>query len=747
MSAKRSSILSERAVRAGSVCLIACVGAILAIFELWHTSQMQSPLGKVVQAVLPLTMALVIIAASYGLYRSEIEAGELRRITSWFVAGLLGMSLMVGWIISHQFIRGMAFHHWQFVVVGSMTVGGSVGLLIGVYDAYRRIEHRAAEQTRQAVAASRDGMAILTESGEYEQVNQAHAEVYGYDDPAVFIGRTFHMCYEDAEAAHIEEEILPTLSETGSWRGELTGLRRNGETYPQEITFSSRPQGGYLYVVRDISERAAFEQQLITRELRLRTILENMPIILFVIETDRTITLQVGKGLEQVSREQNQHVGSTVADLFGAESEITDAIERSFDGAFVDVMLEMWGRTYQVWVQPVTESGEITSVIAVAMDVTERHKRERGISALNEATRAMMQELTHEEISQIAVLTAQNALNLSRPGIWLQSDDKSLKPVAWAATTDVSTDDLPTFTPENGAVWEAYESGEIQIADDIGRGLADTDGGELIVPLGELGVLVSGSSTAHEFDETDLVLAQLLVANTRTALERATREKDLQRQTEQMEFFNSILRHDVLNGMTVIRSRAEFLVEDLDADQSKDAETIINWSNNIIGIVRRVRTILDTLNGNTDPNLEDTHLSLVLRDEVRRIKDTYPEVEFETDIPDDITVFANELLGEVFGNVLTNAINHNDADGLRISVTAAVSEDRATVHIADNGRGIPDDHKERIFRRDETGHAKSTGSGFGLFFVDSMVAEYGGSVSVEDNVPNGVVFVIELPLA
>ncbi|EMA28366.1 ATP-binding protein [Haloarcula japonica] len=53
---------------------------------------------------------------------------------------------------------------------------------------------------------------------------------------------------------------------------------------------------------------------------------------------------------------------------------------------------------------------------------------------------------------------------------------------------------------------------------------------------------------------------------------------------------------------------------------------------------------------------------------------------------------------------------------------------------------------ESIFRRGETGHVKSTGSGFGLFFVDSMVEEYGGTVWVEDNEPTGAVFVIELPL-
>ncbi|MFC6734372.1 sensor histidine kinase KdpD [Haladaptatus sp. DYSN1] len=113
-----------------------------------------------------------------------------------------------------------------------------------------------------------------------------------------------------------------------------------------------------------------------------------------------------------------------------------------------------------------------------------------------------------------------------------------------------------------------------------------------------------------------------------------------------------------------------------------------------------------------------------------------------------MNVKANDLLGEVLGNVITNAVDHNDTDGLRVSL--AVDEERddtdefVTVRIADNGCGVPDESKEAIFRRDETGHAKSTGSGFGLFFVDSMVAEYGGDIWVEDNDPHGAVFMIKL---
>ena len=56
-----------------------------------------------------------------------------------------------------------------------------------------------------------------------------------------------------------------------------------------------------------------------------------------------------------------------------------------------------------------------------------------------------------------------------------------------------------------------------------------------------------------------------------------------------------------------------------------------------------------------------------------------------------------------------------------------------------------DDRKEAVFRRDETSHVKHSGSGFGLFFVDTMVTAYGGTVRVEDNDPRGTRFVLELP--
>lgn len=865
------------------------------------------------QIGVPLLLSVGLAAYGKWLVHSDVPTEWISRIALWVLVGAVGVGSFASWEMFTHVLEGEPVLETSHELLNGLTEGAVVGGLIGYYDARQKAQYAEAEQAQRAISASTDGIAVIDESGEYRTANRAFAEIHGYDDPESLAGESWRGCYTEAEADRFEEEILPRLSEEGSWRGQLVGRRRDGDTFPQEITLSRGPDGGFVSVVREIRERREYEDRLAAlnetsrelmaaeseaaiagiivetahrlldwplavywsydaeedllvpiaatdratraaeaadpeegipsfpdgtidmeifrggeptviddyrmvdnpatrditlgtilalpvgehgllnigspavedvaqpdrqlseilaqnaqsaldrlehqrtlamREQRLRTIVENAPVVLFAVDRSRTVTLQVGKGLDEIGVEQNQMVGEPIDDLFGDSPVIVDAIDRSLDGEPTDVTVDLWGQTYQVWYQPVETGGEVTSVIGVAMDVTERHRRERGIRALHDATREMMRETDRETICRIAVDTGQRSLDLPMSAIWLRADDPPrLEPVAWSDRAGDLFGEPPVFEPGGSISWSVYEEGEPRLFGDVrdveGRHNPETEmRSELIVPVGEYGVLNSGSTDPGRFDETDVALARLLAANTRAALERADREDALRRQTDQMEFFNSILRHDVLNGMTVIRSRAEFLAEDLEGQQLRDAETIVDWSDEITTIVQRVRTVLETLVGAGGPRLESIELSAVLRSEVDRIRATYPEVEFETDIPEAVTAQATELLGEVFGNVLTNAIHHNDTDGLRVSVTVDDREDPTdpvTVRIADNGRGVPDEVKESIFRREETGHAKSTGSGFGLFFVDAMVTEYGGDVRVEDNDPQGAEFVIELP--
>lgn len=244
------------------------------------------------------------------------------------------------------------------------------------------------------------------------------------------------------------------------------------------------------------------------------------------------------------------------------------------------------------------------------------------------------------------------------------------------------------------------------------------------------------------FDDTGDI--EYVAGYARDITERKRRAEQLERQTEEMEVFNSLLQHDVLNGTTIIQARAEMLADEVGGKQRQDVETIRKWAENISGLVQRIREVLETLTGE-QPDLERVNLSERLREQIEIVSESYPQVPFDADVPDDVVVPANELLTDVFKNLLTNAVEHNETEGLRIETTVTVGAETVTVRIADNGEGVPDELKEAIFHRGRSESGDAGDSGFGLFFVDAMVTAYGGDVSVEDNEMGGATFVVELP--
>jgi len=233
-----------------------------------------------------------------------------------------------------------------------------------------------------------------------------------------------------------------------------------------------------------------------------------------------------------------------------------------------------------------------------------------------------------------------------------------------------------------------------------------------------------------------------LLRSLRYAVIRGRQQRSLQRRTDQMEFFNSILRHDMLNGMNVIRARGEMLAAELDGDEGDYADTIVKWSDDIIELTQKVRSVLDTLADEGMTEMERRDLAAVLDDAAERARSMDDAVAVNNHVS-DIEVTADELLEDVFGNLFLNAVEHGGRD-VTVDVTAAVDDVTVTVRIADDGPGIDPDRRRRVFDRGEKGSG-SSGTGFGLYFVDSMVESYGGRIWIEDSETGGAAFVVELP--
>ena len=222
------------------------------------------------------------------------------------------------------------------------------------------------------------------------------------------------------------------------------------------------------------------------------------------------------------------------------------------------------------------------------------------------------------------------------------------------------------------------------------------------------------------------LLVGVLYARSKRRAEEAAATRD------QFELMNSILRHDILNRMMIVRSRANFIAEQTDGDAAEFADTIVTQSDDIADQVERTRALLDALSGQ-ERDLGATPLADAVEETAASLRATREGVELRVDISEEAIVLADETLVDVVGNVLSNAVEHNDSDPPRIEVTAERTGSYVDLRVADNGPGVSDEVKDTIFRRDETGlHEDGTGSGFGLFFVSAMLDDFGGDVWVED---------------
>ncbi|MCJ7595888.1 MAG: ATP-binding protein, partial [Desulfobacterales bacterium] len=86
-----------------------------------------------------------------------------------------------------------------------------------------------------------------------------------------------------------------------------------------------------------------------------------------------------------------------------------------------------------------------------------------------------------------------------------------------------------------------------------------------------------------------------------------------------------------------------------------------------------------------------------------------------------------------------------DGNGvISIDLSFHPEEQTVRIEVADNGKGIPPEHKARLL--EPYFSTKKHGTGLGLAIVSTIISEHYGSITVRDNTPQGTVFIIELPV-
>jgi signal transduction histidine kinase len=241
----------------------------------------------------------------------------------------------------------------------------------------------------------------------------------------------------------------------------------------------------------------------------------------------------------------------------------------------------------------------------------------------------------------------------------------------------------------------------------------------------------------------DHVATAVTNVRSRERLERARRT--LAERTEMLRVYDRLLRHDLGNDLQVITSFARLAAERAEGEPADYAERIADTAADASELIDRVGEVVRTVEDGDEPQPRD--LGPILIEAVENARTRFDSLTVEVD-PDAVEarVYAGDLLGSIFSNIVSNAAVHND-EPVTVRVTVdRPTPDRVVVAIGDDGAGIPDGIGDGIFEMGRAG-PDSEGTGFGLGLARALVDSYGGQLTAGESDSGGALFRVGLQRA
>ncbi|MDI9207541.1 sensor histidine kinase KdpD [Clostridium butyricum] len=221
---------------------------------------------------------------------------------------------------------------------------------------------------------------------------------------------------------------------------------------------------------------------------------------------------------------------------------------------------------------------------------------------------------------------------------------------------------------------------------------------------------------------------------------------------EQEKLRSNLLRsisHDLRTPLTSISGNAGILInnsEILSEEKKKslyldiydDSMWLINLVENLLSITRIEN---GTMKINTEPELVEE----VIEEAICHINRKVSEHKINTVIEDDLLMAKMDsgLIIQVIINIINNAIKYTPKDSI-ITITSKRKNNMAVIEISDNGKGINEESKEKLFDMFFTDNNKfgdgRRGLGLGLALCKSIIDAHEGCIYVRDNKPNGAIF-------
>ena len=271
-------------------------------------------------------------------------------------------------------------------------------------------------------------------------------------------------------------------------------------------------------------------------------------------------------------------------------------------------------------------------------------------------------------------------------------------------------------------------------------------------------VILEGSEPLEAFENSILLSILGECALALENMKNAKEKEEAKLLAEDEKLRANLLRsisHDLRTPLTAISGNAGIL---LAGDESLSEETRRQMYNDIYDDAAWLHNLVENLLAltrigearmrlNTQPHLVEEVVSEAMQHISRQREAHTITVSHQNDLL--LAKCDARLIAQVIINLVDNAIKYTPA-GSRIEISTREENGCAVLSVADDGPGIPDEEKERIFQMFYTGSRPVADSrrslGLGLNLCRSIIKAHGGEIRVGDNTPQGSVFTFTLPV-
>ena len=223
--------------------------------------------------------------------------------------------------------------------------------------------------------------------------------------------------------------------------------------------------------------------------------------------------------------------------------------------------------------------------------------------------------------------------------------------------------------------------------------------------------------------------------------------------------FVANVSHELRTPVAVIRANAETLMAGAKDDPAIAGKLIDGLHRNAERLARILADLLDLSRldaGQYRLELGSVAVRPVIEQSLSAVEPqaAHRHVTVKVDIPDDLAVRADhKALDHILVNLIDNGVKYGRPDG-NVWVEArpaGPSDTQVRIEVRDDGPGIADKHRGRVFERfyraDPSRSREAGGTGLGLSIVKHLVESMDGEVGVEPNQPQGSIFWLRLPRA